>query len=70
MTKIKIKDGFPGQRLVVYPFYTINAALQNPITSGLVVHSMGYFLHAEGHLSYGRYWPHKGYATAEDDVDG
>jgi len=55
MTKIKIKDGFPGQRLVVYPFYTINAALQNPITSGLVVHSMGYFLHAEGHLSYGRY---------------
>lgn len=50
MTKIKIKDGFSGQRLVVYPFYTINAALQNTITSGLVVHSMGYFPHAEGHF--------------------
>lgn len=46
---IKIRDGFPGQRLVVLPFYKIEEALQNPLTSDLVVHSMGYFPHAEHH---------------------
>lgn len=47
---IKIKHGFTGQRLVIYPFYVIEEALNNPLTSDLVVHSMGYFPKAENHF--------------------
>lgn len=46
---VRIKDGFVGQRLAVYPFFVIEQALSNPLTSDLVVHSMGYFPKAEGH---------------------
>ncbi len=46
---LRIRDGFVGQRLVVYPFYVIESALSNPLTADLAVHSMGYFNHAEGH---------------------
>ena len=37
----KIKHGFSGQRLIVYPFYVIEQALNNPLVADLVVHSMG-----------------------------
>ena len=43
----KIKHGFSGQRLIVYPFYIIEQALNNPLVADLVVHSMGYFPKAE-----------------------
>ena len=46
---VKIKHGFAGQRLVVYPFYIVDQALHNPLVSDLVVHSMGYFPKAENH---------------------
>lgn len=45
----RIKHGFVGQRLVVLPFYIIEKALDNPLTSGVVIHSMGYFPKAENH---------------------
>ncbi len=45
----KIKHGFTGQRLTVLPFNTIEKALANPLTSGLVIHSMGFFPKAENH---------------------
>ena len=45
----KIKHGFSGQRLIVYPFYIIEQALNNPLVADLVVHSMGYFPKAENH---------------------
>ncbi len=31
----KIKHGFSGQRLIVYPFYIIEQALNNPFGRGL-----------------------------------
>ena len=34
----KIKHGFSGQRLIVYPFYVIEQALNNPLVADLVVH--------------------------------
>lgn len=46
---VKIKHGFTGQRLVVYPFYEIEKALSNPLTGDLAVHSMGYFPNADNH---------------------
>lgn len=46
----RIKHGFAGQRLIVYPFYIVEQALKNPLVSDLVVHSMGYFPKAEGHF--------------------
>ena len=49
LAMIKIKHGFTGQRLVVFPFYMIEEALQNPLTSELAIHSMGYFPNAEHH---------------------
>ena len=45
----KIKHGFSGQRLIVYHFYIIEQALNNPLVADLVVHSMGYFPKAENH---------------------
>ena len=33
----KIKHGFSGQRLIVYPFYVIEQALNNPLVADLVV---------------------------------
>ena len=45
----KIKHGFSGQRLIVYPFYVIEQALNNPLVADFVVHSMGYFPKAESH---------------------
>lgn len=50
MPEIKIKHGFEGQRLVVYPFYAIERALNDPLTNGIVVHSMGYFPNAAHHF--------------------
>ncbi len=46
---VRIKDGFKGQRLVVYPFYIVESALRNPLSAGLAVHSMGFFNNAEAH---------------------
>lgn len=46
---LRIKHGFSGQRLIVFPFYIIEEALNNPLVRDLVVHSMGYFPKAEGH---------------------
>lgn len=46
---IKIRHGFTGQRLAVFPFYMVEQALNNPLVSDLVVHSMGYFPRAENH---------------------
>ncbi|MDR1919659.1 MAG: helix-turn-helix domain-containing protein [Tannerellaceae bacterium] len=46
----KIKHGFVGQRLIVLPFNIIEKALKNPLTSGLAIHSMGYFPKAENHF--------------------
>lgn len=46
---VKIRRGFTGQRLVVYPFYVVEQALNNPLSSDLVVHSMGYFPKAGNH---------------------
>ncbi|KAA6322160.1 HTH-type transcriptional activator Btr [termite gut metagenome] len=46
---LKIRKGFIGQRLNVFPFYVVETALNHPLTSDLVVHSMGYFPKAEGH---------------------
>lgn len=45
----KIKHGFTGQRLVVLPFYCVDKALNDPLISDLVIHSMGFFPMAEGH---------------------
>lgn len=45
----KIKHGFVGQRLIVLPFNIIEKALTNPLTSGLAIHSMGYFPKAGNH---------------------
>ena len=45
----KIRHGFTGQRLVVLPFNIIEKALNNPLTSDLVIHSMGYFPKATHH---------------------
>lgn len=47
---IKINHGFTGQRLIVYPFYVIEKALADPLTSDLAVHSMGYFPKADHHF--------------------
>ena len=47
---LKLKEGFRGQRIAVYSNETINEALENPLTSDLVVHSMGYFPNAENHF--------------------
>lgn len=47
---LKINHGFTGQRLIVYPFYIIEKALSNPLTSDLAIHSMGYFPRAEHHF--------------------
>lgn len=45
----RIKEGFPGQRLIVMPFYKLRNALENPLVQGLVIHSMGHYPHAENH---------------------
>ena len=39
----KIKHGFSGQRLIVYPFYVIEQALNNPLVADLVVPLWGIF---------------------------
>lgn len=46
----KIRHGFVGQRLVVLPFNIIEDALNNPLTSDLAIHSIGYFPKAENHF--------------------
>lgn len=45
----KLKEGFRGQRMAVYSAEAIRKALDNPLTSDLVIHSMGYFPNAENH---------------------
>ncbi|KNC18732.1 hypothetical protein AC792_10600 [Arthrobacter sp. RIT-PI-e] len=44
-----LRDGFPGQRLRVLPAPLVDAALQRPITSTLLVTDAGYFPHAAAH---------------------
>lgn len=46
---LRIKHGFPGQRLVSLPFYIEEGTLKNPLCSDLVLHSIGYFPKAHGH---------------------
>ncbi|MDR1644291.1 MAG: AraC family transcriptional regulator [Tannerellaceae bacterium] len=45
----RIRHGFVGQRLAVLPFHIVEKALSNPLTSGLAIHSMGYFPKAGNH---------------------
>lgn len=47
---IHIKHGFTGQRIAALPFYIIENALSNPLTSDLAIHSMGYFPQATNHF--------------------
>jgi AraC-like DNA-binding protein len=47
---VKIRHGFVGQRLIALPFHIIERALNNPLTSDLAIHSIGYFPRAEGHF--------------------
>ena len=47
---LKIRHGFDGQRLVFFPFYIEEEALNNPLSADLVLHSMGYFPKAKGHF--------------------
>ncbi len=49
---IKMSDGFAGQRHAVFPFDIFENALQNPLVSDLVVHSIGYFPKAKEHYIY------------------
>lgn len=44
-----LRDGFPGQRLRVLPAPLIHKALDEPITSRLLVTDAGYFPHAAAH---------------------
>ena len=46
---LKIKEGFRGQRMAMYPQNLINEAQKSPLTEGLVLQSMGYFPNAEYH---------------------
>lgn len=46
---VRIRHGFTGERLIVFPFYVVEKALNNPLISDLVIHSMGYFPKAENH---------------------
>jgi AraC-like DNA-binding protein len=45
----KVKHGFIGQRLVVLPFNIVERSLNNPLTSDLAIHSMGFFPKAKNH---------------------
>jgi AraC-like DNA-binding protein len=47
---LKIRHGFVGQRLIALPFNIIEKALNNPLTSDLAIHSIGYFPKAESHF--------------------
>lgn len=46
---LKIKEGFRGQRMAMYPQHLVGEALASPLTQGLVVQSMGYFPNAAYH---------------------
>jgi AraC-like DNA-binding protein len=46
---IRIPNGFKGQRIAEFPFDIVSRALEDPITSNLVIYSMGYFPKAENH---------------------
>lgn len=47
--QLKIKNGFKGERLVIYPFNMVSLALSHTLTSDLVVEAMGYFPNAKYH---------------------
>lgn len=49
MTRVLIRDGFPGQRLRVLPRPRVVEALAEPITSTLLVTDAGHFPHAAAH---------------------
>lgn len=36
----KIKHGFSGQRLIVYPFYVIEQALNNPLVADCTLYGV------------------------------
>lgn len=44
-----LRDGFPGQRLVVLATSTVRAALTRPVTNRLLVTDAGFFPHAARH---------------------
>ena len=44
-----LRDGFPGQRMLVLPRPQVQLALQRPVTRNLLVTDCGYFPHAEHH---------------------
>jgi AraC family transcriptional regulator of arabinose operon len=46
---IRIRHSFVGQQLIVLPFNIITRSLNNPLTSDLVIHSMGFFPNAKNH---------------------
>ncbi|WP_419819217.1 AraC family transcriptional regulator [Glaciibacter flavus] len=44
-----LRDGFPGQRMLVLPRPLVERALSSPATRGLLVTDCGYFPHAHHH---------------------
>ena len=46
---LRINSGFKGQRLLILPFYLLDEMENNPLTSDLYIHSIGYYPHAEFH---------------------
>lgn len=49
MTKTRIREGFPGQRLVVVPSSILEATRANPVTDWLFPTHLGRFDHARHH---------------------
>ena len=48
-TRALVRDGFPGQRMLVLPRPLVRAALERPTTRELLVTDCGYFPHADRH---------------------
>ncbi len=46
---VRINSGFKGQRLLILPFYVLDRMENNPLTSDLYIHSIGYYPNAEFH---------------------
>jgi AraC-like DNA-binding protein len=44
-----IDNGFPGQRMIVLPFYTVNKMGEDPLMQDLYIHSLGFFSNAQYH---------------------
>ena len=47
---IKIRHGFPGERITAWPYFVMESTFEDPLFPGIAVHSMGFFPHAYGHF--------------------